>query len=154
MVKPKPDGYPTVIPYLIVRDGAAAIEFYRRVLGARERLRIPGPNGRVGHAELDIGDSVVMLADESPESGAYAPTAEGRQSVTLHLYVDDADAVAEAAERAGARIMRPVATQFYGDRIGAFADPFGHVWHVSTHVEDFAPEELERRAAAASAKAG
>jgi len=154
MVQAKPDGYPSVIPYLIVRDGAAAIAFYQGVFGARERLRMPGPNGRIGHAELEIGDSVVMLADEAPEHGAFAPAVDGRGSITLHLYVEDADAVASAAEQAGAKMLRPVATQFYGDRIGAFTDPFGHVWHVSTHVEDVPPDELSRRAAAAMAKAG
>ena len=154
MVQAKPDGYPSVIPYLIVRDGAAAIAFYRGVFGARERLRIPGRNGRIGHAEIEIGDSVVMLADEAPEHGAFAPAGDGHGSITLHLYVDDADAVASAAEQAGAKTLRPVATQFYGDRTGAFTDPFGHVWHVSTHVEDVPPDELSRRAAAAMAKGG
>ncbi len=143
----RPAGYPSLTPYLIVRDAARAIQFYQRVFGATERMRLPGPNDRVGHAELVIGDALVMLADEAPEHGAVAPGPDHARAVSLHLYVTDADAVVKAAEAAGAKPLRPVETQFYGDRTGTIMDPFGHVWHVSTHVEDVAPEEIERRAA-------
>jgi PhnB protein len=144
----QPDGYPTICPYLIVGDGAAAVAFYTKVLGARERMRLAAPGGRIGHAELTVGDAVIMLADEAPSMGAIAPPAEGTRHVTLHMYVSDADKTIKAAEEAGARILHPVETKFYGDRGGTFLDPFGHVWHVSTHVEDVPPDELERRASA------
>ncbi len=146
-VKPKPDGYPSLTPYLIVRDGNAAIAFYQRVFGAQLRLRLGAPEGKVGHAELQIADSVVMLADEHPEHDAMAPPAEGLMSVSLHLYVEDADAVVREAQAAGATLKRPVETQFYGDRSGTIVDPFGHVWHIATHIEDVPPEEMQRRAA-------
>jgi PhnB protein len=120
------------------------------VFGARERLRLPGSDGRVGHAELEIGDAVVMLADEAPAIGAFAPGPDGPRGVSLHLYIDDVDAVVAAAIAAGARLVTPVETKFYGDRLGTLADPFGHIWHVSTHVEDVPPDELQRRAAQAA----
>jgi PhnB protein len=148
-VKPVPDGYRSVTPYLIVADGAGAIAFYRQVFGATVRLRLGRPDGKIGHAELDIGDSVVMLADEFPPMDAKAPAAYGGTPVSLHLYVADADAVAAKALAAGATLKRPVENQFYGDRLGTIEDPFGHVWHISTHIEDVSPEEINRRAAAA-----
>ncbi|HEY8287877.1 MAG TPA: VOC family protein [Acetobacteraceae bacterium] len=148
MVKARPDGYPSLTPYLIVRDGAAAIDFYCRVLGARERMRMPGPGGRVGHAELDIGTSLVMLADEAPEHDAVAPGPSTGRSVSLHLYVDDADKVMQVAKQAGVRVIAEIETKFYGDRLGSFVDPFGHAWHVATHVEDVPEDELRRRVAA------
>jgi PhnB protein len=147
-VKPIPEGYHTVTPYLIVKGAARAIDFYVRAFGAKELFRMAQPDGRVGHAELQIGDSRVMLADEYPEIGAKSPQAYGGSAVTIHLYVPDVDAVVERAVAAGAQLTRPVADQFYGDRNGGVTDPFGHSWFVSTHVEDVSPEEIERRAAA------
>jgi PhnB protein len=148
-VKPIPDGYPSLTPYLIVDDGAAAIAFYERAFGATMRLRLLRPDGKIGHAELGIGGSVIMLADEYPAMDAKAPAAYGGTPVSLHLYVEDADAVVAKAVAAGAALKRPVADQFYGDRLGTLQDPFGHVWHISTHIEDVSPEEIDRRAAAA-----
>jgi PhnB protein len=148
-VKPIPDGYRAVTPYLIVQGAARAIDFYRQVFGARERLRMGGPDGKVGHAELEIGDSVVMLADEVPEMGARSPQSVGGTPVQLVIYVEDVDATVATAVSAGARLVRPVENQFYGDRAGSLLDPFGHSWFVATHVEDVPPDELERRAAAA-----
>lgn len=152
-VKAIPDGYHSVTPYLIVKGGAAAIEFYKKVFGATELMRMAQPDGRVGHAELQIGDSRVMLADEFPEMGALAPQSTRRSPVTLHLYVEDVDKVASQAVAAGAKEVRPVQDQFYGDRSGVFTDPFGHCWNISTHKEDVTMEEMEKRAAAAMAKA-
>ena len=146
-VKPIPDGYHSVTPYLIVKGADRAIEFYRRAFGARELYRMAQPDGRVGHAELEIGDSRVMLADEHPEIGARSPQSIGGSPVTIHLYVEDVDATVARAVEAGARVHRPVADQFYGDRNGGITDPFGHVWFVATHKEDVPPDELERRAA-------
>lgn len=152
-VKPVPQGYHSLTPYLIVDGGAKALDFYARVFGARERMRIPAPGGKVGHAEIDIGDSVLMLADEHPGMGARAPRSFGGSPVSLMLYVKDVDATVKAALAAGARLVRPVEDKFYGDRSGTIEDPFGHQWHVSTHIEDVPPDEMERRAAA-MAKAG
>lgn len=151
-VKPIPDGYPSLTPYLIVADAAGAIAFYERAFGAKLRLRLVRPDGKIGHAELDIGGSVVMLADEYPAMDAKAPSAYGGTPVSLHLYVTDADAVAAKAVAAGAVLKRPVADQFYGDRLGTLQDPFGHVWHIATHIEDVAPDEIDRRAQEAMRK--
>ncbi len=148
-VQPIPEGYPQVTPYLSVDGAAAAIDFYGAVLGATERMRMPAPDGKIGHAELQLGDSVIMLADESPEIGFRSPKAIGGSPVTLSVYVDDVDAVVARAEQAGATVVRPVETQFYGDRSGQFQDPFGHMWSIATHVEDVSPEEMGRRAAKA-----
>jgi PhnB protein len=148
-VKPIPDGYPRVIPYLSVEGATAAIEFYGNVFGAKERVRMAGPEGKVGHAELEIGDSLVMLADAFPDMGNPSPRALGGTPVTVMVYVEDVDAVFDRALRAGATQERPVENQFYGDRAGQFTDPFGHKWFVATHVEDVAPDEMARRAAAA-----
>jgi PhnB protein len=147
-VKPVPDGYHSATPYLIVDGGAKALDFYKRVFGATERMRMPGPGGKVGHAELSIGDSVIMLADEHPEMGARGPRAFGGSAVSLVLYVTDVDATVKTAVAAGAKLLRPVEDKFYGDRSGTIEDPFGHHWHVSTHKEDVPPDELARRAAA------
>ena len=147
-VKPVPDGYHSVTPYLIVKGAARAIEFYARAFGAVELMRMPEPDGRIGHAEVRIGDSPVMLADEHPEIGAKSPQTFGGSPVTLLLYVEDVDTTVARAVAAGAKLTRAVADQFYGDRSGAVTDPFGHVWFVATHVADVQPEEMERRRAA------
>jgi len=144
-----PDGYRTATPYLIVKGAADAIEFYQRAFGATEMLRMADPQGRVGHAEIKIGDSVIMLADEHPAMGYRGPRSLGGSSVSILLYLEDVDGVFERAVKAGAKPQRPVANQFYGDRSGTLEDPFGHVWTVATHVEDVSPEEMKRRAQAA-----
>jgi PhnB protein len=148
-VAPIPPGYPTVVPYLAVDGAARAIEFYAKAFGARERMRVNRPDGKLGHAEIEIGDSLVMLADPWPGHAFVAPQGDA-VSVSLHLYVTDVDAVFARAVAAGASIERPLETMFYGDRGGTLRCPFGHRWHVSTHVEDVAPEELQRRMAAMS----
>jgi PhnB protein len=148
-IKPIPDGYRTATPYLIVQGAAQAIEFYKRAFGATELLRMPDPQGRVAHAEIRIGDSVIMLADEHPAAGHRGPRSLGGSSVSILLYVADVDSVFERSVHAGAKAQRPVADQFYGDRAGTLEDPFGHVWTIATHIEDVSAEELERRAAAA-----
>ena len=145
--KPVPDGYRSVTPYLIVDGAAKAIAFYEKVFGATVAMRLDGPGGRIGHAEIRIADSVVMLADENPEMGARGPRSIGGSPVSLMLYIPDVDAVVARAVAAGARLQRPVEDKFYGDRMGSILDPFGHIWHVSTHKEDVAPDELQRRAA-------
>lgn len=150
-VKPIPAGYHTATPYLIVKGGADAIEFYKKAFGATESFRMMRPDGRVGHAEIKIGDSVIMLADEHPEIGARSPQTIGGSPISIHLYVEDVDAVFNKAVAAGAKVQRPLQDQFYGDRTGGLLDPFGHAWYVATHVEDIAPEELQKRAAAAAA---
>ncbi len=147
MVKPIPDYYPQVMPYLIVDGANAAIEFYESVFGASERMRIDGPDGRVGHAELQIGQAVIMLADENPEMNIQGPKSVGGTPVTIHVYLEDADAAFERAVEAGAKPLRVVEDQFYGDRSGQFEDPYGHRWNVATHVEDVAEDEMLRRAA-------
>lgn len=148
-IKSIPEGYHSVTPYLVVDGAAAAIAFYQSVFDAREALRMGAPGGRVGHAELIIGDSKIMLADEFPDMGARGPKSIGGSPVSLHLYVPDVDGVVARALAAGAKEVRPVKDQFYGDRSGTLEDPFGHLWHVATHVEDVPPDELERRAKAA-----
>jgi PhnB protein len=152
-VKPIPDGYPRVTPYLIVDGGDAAIRFYTEVLGAKERMRMGGPDGKVGHAELELGESVIMLADEHPEMGARSPKSVGGSPVSLHVYVEDVDAVFQAALAAGASETNAVTDKFYGDRSGEFEDPFGHRWSIATHVEDVPPDEMERRANEVAAQA-
>jgi PhnB protein len=147
--KPIPDGYHTATPYLIVNGAAEAIEFYKRAFGATELLRMTDPQGRIGHAEIRIGDSVIMLADEHPGMGYRGPRSMGGSSVSILLYVDDVDTIFGRAVSAGAAVQRPIANQFYGDRSGKLEDPFGHVWSIATHVEDVPPEEMRRRAEAA-----
>ena len=148
-VKPIPEGYHSATPYLIVKDAARAIEFYKRAFGATELLRMPAPGGKIGHAEIKIGDSPIMLADEAPDMGALSPETLGGTPVSILLYVEDVDAVFNQAIAAGAKVQRPVKDQFYGDRTGGVTDPFGHVWYVATHKEDVSPEEMRKRAAAA-----
>ena len=147
MVKPIPDGYPHLSPYLIIDGAAAALDFYKDVFGATERTRLDQPDGKVGHAELQLGDSVVMLADEFPDMGIRGPRSVGGTPVTLSLYVEDVDSVVDKAVAAGAKVLQPVENHFYGDRSGQFEDPFGHRWSVATHVEDVSAEEMQKRAA-------
>ncbi|MBL0313122.1 MAG: VOC family protein [Holophagaceae bacterium] len=147
-VKPIPEGYHSVTPYLIVHGAANALDFYKRAFGAVELFRMEAPEGRIGHAEIRIGDSHIMLADEHPEMGAKSPETLGGSPVSLMLYVQDVDQVFAQAVEAGAGVERPLADQFYGDRTGGLKDPFGHVWFVATHIEDVPPEELDRRAKA------
>jgi PhnB protein len=139
--------YSGVHPYICVDGASAAIEFYRKVLGATELYRIDDPSGKVGHAELSIGATKLMIADEYPEMGFLGPRTLGGTPVTLHAYVDDVDAVADRAVGNGATMLRPVEDQFYGDRGGKFEDPFGHIWWIATHKEDLSIEEMKRRAA-------
>ncbi len=152
-VKPVPDGYHTVTPYLIVDGAAKALDFYKQIFGAKERMRMGSPGGKVGHAEIEIGGSVIMLADEHPEMEARAPRAFGGSPASIVLYVPDVDATVKNAQAAGAKLVQPIEDKFYGDRSGTIEDPFGHRWHVSTHKEDVPPDEMNRRAAEAMAKA-
>ena len=146
-VKPIPDGYPRLSPYLCVDGATRAIEFYGTVFGAKERMRMPSPGGKVGHAELEIGDALIMLADEHPDMGFVGPKRIGGTPVLISVYVENVDDVFARALKAGAKSIRDVANQFYGDRSGQFEDPFGHHWSVATHVEDVSPEEMAKRAA-------
>lgn len=148
-VKPIPDGYHSVTPYLVVKGAAAAIEFYKKAFGATELFRMDAPEGKIGHAEIKIGDSPIMLADEFPGMGYVSPTTLGGTPVSLMIYVDDVDTVFPKAIAAGGDQLKPLQDQFYGDRSGTLKDPFGHVWTVATHKEDVALEEMEKRAAAA-----
>lgn len=153
MTRPIPEGYHSVTPYLIIKGAADAIEYYKMAFGATELMRMPAPGGTIGHAEIKIGDSPIMLADEFPEMGYKSPQTLGGTPVSIMIYVDDVDTVFKQAIAAGGKEQRPVQDQFYGDRTGTLEDPFGHVWHVGTHVEDLSPEEMERRARAHSAAA-
>jgi len=145
-VNPIPEGYPRLSPYLCIDGAARAIDFYTDVLGATLKMRMDGPDGTIGHAELTLGDSIIMLADEYPDIGFLSPSRVGGTPVTLHTYVEDVDAVFEKAVASGAKVLRPVENQFYGDRSGQFEDPFGHRWSVASHVEDVSEEEVARRA--------
>jgi PhnB protein len=147
-VKSVPDGYHTVTPYLIINGAVQALEFYKRAFGAAETVRMPDPKGRIAHAEMKIGDSMIMLADEHHEMGHRGPRTLGGTSVSILLYVPDVDTVFDRAIKAGAKSQRPVADQFYGDRMGTLEDPFGHVWTIGTHIEDVSAEEMKRRMAA------
>ena len=147
-VKAIPDGYEGISPYLICRNAEAAIDFYTRAFGATELFRLGQP-GRVGHAEMKLGNTIFMLADEFPDMGAVSPETVGGSSVTFMFYVEDVDAFTEKAVAEGLEVVRPVADQFYGDRSGHFKDPFGHQWCFATHKEELTPEELQSRAAAA-----
>ncbi len=144
-VNPIPEGYHSVTPYLCVNDAARAIEFYKEAFGATERMRMEAPGGRIGHAELQIGDCIIMLADELPEMDFRSPQTVGGVSAHFMIYVEDVDALVEAAVAAGAKLTRPVKDQFYGDRTGGVEDPFGHHWYIATHMEDLSPEEIKRR---------
>jgi PhnB protein len=146
-VKPIPDEYPQVIPYLIVDDGAAAIRFYADVLGGTERMRMDTPDGKVAHAEVVVGRGWIMLADEVPDMGIRSARAVGGSPVTVMVYVEDVDAVFGRALAAGAKELQPLENKFYGDRAGEFEDPWGHRWNVATHVEDVPEDEMMRRAA-------
>ncbi len=149
VVKPIPDKYHNITPYLYVKGAVAAIEFYRDAFGASQLFLMPGPNGKIMHAELKFGDSIVMLADEDPSRGILGPHTIGGYSVGLHLYIENVDAVVQKALALGAKQLHPVKDQFYGDRSGSLLDPFGHMWTVATHVEDVSPEELKKRMATA-----
>jgi PhnB protein len=144
VARPVPDGYHTATPYLIIGGAAQAIRFYERAFGATELLHLPGPDGRIAHAEIRIGDCVIMLADEVLDMGYRSPRSLGGSPVSLLLYVNDVDAVFQRAVAAGALVLRPVANQFYGDRSGTLQDPFGHLWTVATHIEDVPMEEIAR----------
>jgi PhnB protein len=146
-VKPIPDGYHTATPYLIIRGAAAALDFYKKAFGATELMRFGGPDGKVGHAEIQIGNSRIMLGDEMPEMNCKGPQTLGGSPVGIMLYVEDADARFKQALAAGATETRPIQDQFYGDRSGTVTDPFGHQWTIATHKEDVSPEELQRRMA-------
>lgn len=145
-VQPIPDGYHSLTPHLTVSDGAAALAFYRDALGAVETFRMEGPPGKIGHAEMRIGDSPFMLADEMKEWGNRSPLTLGGNGTSLYVYVEDVDEMFERAVEAGAKVVKPVENHFYGDRAGTIEDPFGHRWTIGTHVEDVSPEEIERRA--------
>jgi PhnB protein len=142
-----PKGYNTVTPYLVIKGAAKAIEYYKKVFGATEVMRMPGPNGTIGHAELKIGDSMIMLADENPSMGQghVSATTVGGSPVSLYVYLKDVDKVFERAVAEGAKVLKPVQDQFYGDRNGFLQDPFGHLWGVSTHVEDVSADEMKKR---------
>ncbi len=145
-VKPIPEGYHSVTPYLIIGDGRAseAIDFYTRAFGATEIMRMPGPNGGIMHAEIRLGNSVVMLADESPKMEAYGPKHYGGSPISLHVYVPDVDTTTQQAAAAGAAVIRPLADQFYGDRTAGLQDPFGYKWYLATHVRDVSMEEMQQ----------
>ena len=149
--QPIPEGYHTATPYLAVDDAAEAIEYYTKAFGAKERVRMATPDGKVGHAELEIGDSLVMLSDPFPQASTKTPSELGGTSVSVFMYVEDVDAVVKQAVGAGATVTMEVADQFWGDRFGSVKDPFGHLWSIATHVEDVPPEEMAERAKAAMA---
>jgi PhnB protein len=153
-VAPIPAGYHAVTPYLAIRGAAEALEFYKMAFGAKEIMRMPGPDGKLGHAEISIGGSRIMLADEHPQMNFLSPQARGGTTVTLHVYVKDVDATVERAVQAGGKLARPVQDQFYGDRTGSVEDPFGHMWHLATHKEDLSKAELRKRAEKAMAQGG
>jgi PhnB protein len=147
-----PEGYHAVTPYLCIKGAARALEFYKKAFDATELIRLAQPDGRIGHSEIRVGDSVIMLSDEFPEIGARSPETVGGSPVTIHLYVEDVDTVFKQAVAAGAKVKRPVADQFYGDRMGGVKDPFGYTWWIATHKEDLSSEEIQKRAAAADAR--
>lgn len=144
--KPIPDGYHTVTPYLVIKDAGKAIDFYKEAFGASELMRLASPDGRIMHAEIKIGDSPIMLCDECPDWNALSPQTIGGTAVSIVLYLADVDSVVGRAVAAGASLLMPVADQFWGDRMGTVADPFGHKWSIATHIEDVSPEEIEKRA--------
>ena len=150
--KPVPTGYHTVTPYLVIKDAGKAIEFYKKAFGATESVRLNTPDGNVMHAEIKIGDSYVMLCDECPDWNALSPQTIGGTAVSIVLYLEDVDSVVNNAVAAGATVLMPVADQFWGDRMGTVADPYGHKWSIATHVEDVSPEEMATRFKALCAK--
>ncbi|HEX6624613.1 MAG TPA: VOC family protein [Pyrinomonadaceae bacterium] len=152
-VKAIPEGFHSVTPYLCVDGAARAIEFYKEAFGATERFRMEAPGGKIGHAEIQVGDSIIMLADEMPEINFRSPHALGGPSSHFMIYVEDVDARVEQAVAAGAKLTRPIKDEFYGDRTGCVQDPFGHLWYIATHVEDLTPEEINRRHEAEAAQA-
>jgi len=147
MVRAIPEGFRSVTPHLIVNDGEKALELYQRAFGAEEQCRMPGPDGSIMHAEIKIGDSMLMLASEFPNFGVYGPAHYGGSGVTVHLFVEDCDAAMKRAEEAGCTVTMPAEDQFWGDRYGKLQDPFGHQWSIATHIEDLTPEEMQERAA-------
>ena len=149
-VNPIPDEYRAATPYLSLSDAARAIDFYKQAFGAREVMRMPAPGGKIGHAEIRIGDAPIMLADECPEMNFRSPQSLGGTPVNIVIYINDVDALVNQAVAAGAKLLRPVQNQFYGDRMGVLQDPFGHSWSFATHIEDVSPEELQKRVAAPS----
>lgn len=151
-VKPIPEGYHSLTPYLIIRGAAEAIEFYKTAFGAQELFRMPMPDGKIGHAEIKIGDSIIMLAEEMPEMGFRSPQALNGCPVSFVIYVEDVDTEFQRALDAGAKVVRPLENKFYGDRMGSVGDPFGYEWMLGTHIEDVAPEEMSKRAEAEHAK--
>jgi PhnB protein len=153
-VKPIPEGYHAVTPYLCIREAEKALDFYARAFGAKEKVRMPGPDGKVMHAEILIGDSMVMLGEENPQQNAKSPLAFGGTPVSIMLYVPDVDAVFKKATTAGAKADAPPADMFWGDRYGKLTDPFGHSWGIATHVEDVTPEEMKKRMAAMAPAGG
>ena len=153
-VKPIPEGYATPVPYLVVDDAEAAIEYYKKAFGAKERTRMAMPDGKIGHAELEIGQSIIMLSDPFPHASTRPPKELGGTTASIFLFSEDVDAVVKRAVDAGATVTMEVADQFWGDRFGSITDPFGHSWGIATHVEDVAPEEMAERTKAAMASAG
>jgi PhnB protein len=147
-VKPIPEGYHNLTPYLIVKGAARALEFYKKAFGGTEIMRMPAPEGKIGHAEIRFGDSHLMLSDEALEMGYRGPQPPGSSPISLLLYVEDVDRTVERAVAEGAKLVRPIENKFYGDRAGTLNDPFGHTWHIATHIEDVSPEEMEKRVAA------
>jgi PhnB protein len=152
--QPVPEGYHTLTPYLAVEDAAEAIDYYKRAFGAKERLRMDAPGGKIGHAELEIGDSLVMLSDPFPQSSTKPPNELGGTSASVFMYVEDVDSVVQDAIDAGATVTMPVEDMFWGDRFGTVQDPFGHQWSIATHIEDVPPDEMAERAKAAMAEMG
>lgn len=150
-VKPIPEGFHSVTPYLMIKDAAAAIEYYKKVFGATEAGRLDGPGGKIAHAEIKIGDSIIMVADEFPQWGNRSPQSLGGSAVVIALYVEDVDRVFGEAVAAGGKTLIPVADRFYGDRSRRLEDPFGHIWLIATHKEDLSSEEIERRYSAETA---
>jgi PhnB protein len=146
-VKPIPDGYRSVTPYLFIKGAAEAIEYYKDIFGAKEIMRMPGPEGKIAHAELQIGDSLIMLADEAPQIGAKSPATLNATTGCLHVYVEDVDGVVKKAVGANAKLVQQVKDQFYGDRTGTITDPYGHMWSLATHFEDVTPEQMKERLA-------
>ena len=153
-VKPIPAGHHTVTPYLSIKNGAQALEFYKKAFGAKEAYKLMLPDGRLGHAEIQVGDSVIMLADEFPEHGGKSPQTLGGSPVSIHLYVENVDSFFQKAVAAGAKARKPVSDQFYGDRSGQLEDPYGHLWWVATHKEDVSPDEMQKRVQAMFASKG